>query len=74
MYGLLTFVTNFIIDFITDFYLVKDSLKVDFISVDFERKIGKRHKSREKSLMKEENLMKKENFFRRYFFQRKFSF
>ena len=30
------------------FYLVKDSLKVDFISVDFERKIGKRQKSREK--------------------------
>ena len=51
-------------------------LQVDFISVDFVRKIGKRQKSREKekNLEKEKTFRKKENFFRRDFFQRKFSF
>ena len=46
---------------------------MDFISVDFEWKKGKRQQSREKlekSLEKEKNFRKKENFFRRDFFSR----
>ena len=52
-------------------------IQVDFISVDFERKTGKRQKSREKekNLQRKRKISeKKRNFSEEIFFQRKFSF